>query len=208
MNAPDPRRMLYSIGYAGHTMERFIRTLMNYSITAVADVRSQPYSRFRAEFNRENLRKNLTDMGIAYVFLGDNLGARIDAPECYVDGIADYDRIARHPKFRQGLDRIKHGMKRYRIALMCAEKDPITCHRSILVFRNLRGSGIALSHILGDGTLEDHGESEKRLLKLMKLDQLDIFSDNSKIFERAYEKQARNIAYRTDHPDQPSEVYH
>jgi uncharacterized protein (DUF488 family) len=117
---------IFTIGYSTFSVDGFIETLNRNNITAIADVRSSPYSRFRPEFNRENLKQILLRNNIAYVFLGEECGARINAPECYINGKADYHLIANHPKFQEGLRRIREGLKRYRIALMCAEKDPIT----------------------------------------------------------------------------------
>jgi len=187
--------ILYSIGYSCHTIESFRKVLLNKSVTAVADVRSSPFSKFKPEFNKDIIQNKLKEIGMTYVFLGNSLGARINAPECYRNGKADYELIAKHPTFLNGLDRLKKGMKSYKIAIMCAEKDPITCHRAILIFKNLRNLNIKLSHILCDGTIEEHNKSEKRLLKLLKLDQLTFFSDNSNIFEKAYKLQAQKIAY-------------
>jgi len=200
MSRNRQRNVLFSIGYSCHSINSFSKTLLRNDVTAVVDVRSVPYSRFKPEFNRENIQYKLKENGIVYVFLGDNLGAKIDAPECYVNGKADYELIAKHPKFLHGIDRIKKGMENYKIALMCAEKDPITCHRAILIFRNLRNSDIQLYHMLCDGTIEDHAESEKRLLKLLKLEQFDLFSNNSNVFEKAYKRQAMRIAYEIDNP--------
>jgi len=191
--------ILYSIGYSCHTIDTFRKALLDNNVTAVADVRSSPYSKFKPDFNKDIITKKLIKFGIVYVFLGNNLGARIDAPECYKNGKADYDLIAKHPTFLAGLERLKKGMENYKIALMCAEKDPITCHRAILIFRNLRNLNIKLAHILCDGTVEYHTESEKRLLKLLNLEQLDLFADNSDIFDKAYKLQAQKIAYKIDH---------
>lgn len=190
--------ILYSIGYSCHTVDSFRKVLLDNNVTAVADVRSSPYSKFKPDFNKDIIKKKLNEFGIVYVFLGNNLGARIDAPECYKNGKADYDLIAKHPTFLAGLERLKKGMENYKIALMCAEKDPITCHRAILIFRNLRNQNIKLAHILCDGTIEDHSESEKRLIKLLKLEQLDLFSDNSDLFDKAYKLQSQKIAYKID----------
>ena len=65
-----------------------------------------------------------------------------------------------------GLERVRTGMRKYRLALMCAEKDPLTCHRAILVCRHLRPVVGDIVHILGDGSLETHGEAETRLLEV------------------------------------------
>lgn len=186
---------LYTIGYSCHTIPSFINTLKKYSITAIADVRSEPYSKFKPEFNLKPLRLELESNGITYVFLGEFCGARINAPECYVNGKANYSLIAKHPRFLEGIGRIKNGIKKYIIAIMCAEKDPINCHRTILVCRSLNISGLSIKHILCDGNIEDHREIEIRLMKLFELDQPNMLVTESERLDRAYALQANKIAY-------------
>lgn len=186
---------LFTIGYSGHSIESFVRLLKRHGVKAIADVRSQPYSRFKPVFNRETLKEALKRNDIAYVFLGDHCGARIEDPGCYVEGKADYRLIARHPKFQEGLNRILNGLQNYRIALMCSEKDPLTCHRAILICRNLRSDNLRIRHILNSGKLEDHEDSERRLMRLFKLDEGDLFKPESSRLEEAYDRQGESIAY-------------
>ena len=186
---------IYSIGYATHTIESFINTLKKFNITAIADVRSLPYSKFKPEFNRENLKQALINNGIEYVFLGDNIGARIEAPECYKNGKADYHLISKRPLFQKGLGRILKGMKKYSIAIMCAEKDPINCHRTILICKHLKNDNIKIIHIIDSNTTENHTETELRLMKLYQLDQPDLFINDSERLEEAYNRQWGKIAY-------------
>lgn len=79
---------------------------------------------------------------------------------------------------------------------MCAEIDPINCHRTILVCRNLRSVDIKISHILSNGRLEDHIKTEKRLMKLFHLYQPDLFKTESERLEEAYDLQGERIAYK------------
>jgi uncharacterized protein (DUF488 family) len=188
-------KIIYTIGYAAHTIESFIAALDKFNITAIADVRSQPYSKFKPEFNKENLQKALISNGIEYVFLGDNMGARIKAAECYKNGQVDYNLISQHPLFQTGINRLLKGMEKYSIALMCAEKDPINCHRTILICKHLKIYKIQIYHILDAHTLEKHPETESRLMKLFNLDQPDIFMKDSERLEEAYSRQEEKIAY-------------
>jgi len=50
-------KKIYTIGYAPHTIETFIKTLQDLQITAIADVRSSPYSQFKSEFNKRKFEK-------------------------------------------------------------------------------------------------------------------------------------------------------
>ena len=193
-------RVLYTVGHSNHTIETFIAHLKRHGVTAVADVRSTPYSRFSPQFNRETLAETLKRHGIAYVFLGKELGARPENPSCYDNGCADFKRIAEQLEFKHGLGRILKGMDKYRIALMCAEKEPLECHRTVLVCRNIRRSGVHIKHILYDGSVEDHHDTERRLLKALKM-QPSLFEQGmtaSDLLERAYDLQARNIAYQPE----------
>ena len=88
-------------------------------------------------------------------------------------------------------------MKSHRIALMCAERDPLTCHRAILVCRHLRKErDLSILHILDDGQTEPHEESERRLLKLALMEQADLFKSFHEQLEEAYDHQGLRIAYR------------
>ena len=142
-----------------------------------------------------NLNQALFINGIEYVFLGDNVGARIEALECYKNGHADYDLISKHPLFQKGLARIVKGMKKYSIAIMCAEKDPINCHRTILICKQLKNNNIQIIHIIDSNTTENHTETEFRLMKLFRLDQPDFFMKDSERLEEAYNRQGEKIAY-------------
>ncbi len=188
-------RKIYTIGYSAHTIESFILSLEKFNVTAIADVRSQPYSKFKPDFNKEDLKKSLKNRGIYYVFLGDNIGARINAPECYKNGQVDYQLISEHPLFQKGIERLLKGMEKYSIALMCAEKDPINCHRTILICKHLKTYQIQINHILFDNTLENHSETEFRLMKIYNLEQPDLFLNEAERLTEAYSRQEEKIAY-------------
>ncbi|MCI5218538.1 MAG: DUF488 domain-containing protein [Candidatus Electrothrix sp. LOE2] len=188
---------LFTIGYSPHVFDTFLDILKKYNITAIADVRSSPYSQFKPEFNREQFNEFLKKHNISYVFIGDLCGARVEEPSCYINGKVDYSLLANNPNFLEGLERIKQGMKKYRVALMCAEKDPITCHRAILICRNLLASEIKIKHILSDGKVEEHKDSEQRLLKLFKLDHPELFRSEQQRLDDAYSRQGEKIAYET-----------
>ncbi|MCC5829187.1 MAG: DUF488 domain-containing protein [Phycisphaeraceae bacterium] len=177
----------------------FLGLLKQHKVTAIVDVRSQPFSRL-PEYNRDALAAGLKRVGIEYVPLGRELGARRDEPECYVDGRADYERIAQLSRFREGIERLLKGVERFAIALMCAEKEPLDCHRTVLVCRRLRPYGLHIRHILADGTLEEHADAEKRLVKMMDIAP-DLFQPDvteADLIERAYEERGKQIAFRMD----------
>ncbi len=200
--------VVYTIGHSTHSMEKLINLMTAHHITAVADVRSHPYSRFNPQFNRDNLHAALKTAGISYVFLGRELGARPEDRTCYVDNTVQYDRLARTNLFQEGLRRIVEGMRKYRIALLCAEKDPLTCHRTILVCRHLVIRGIAVQHILEDGQLESHDKALARLLKELGLPEGDLFRSRDNFIFEAYNRRGQQIAYTVKDISSPEEPLH
>jgi uncharacterized protein (DUF488 family) len=191
---------VYTIGHSTHSTEKLIQLLAGHDVNAVADVRSQPYSRINPQFNRESLRAELKTAGIAYVFLGRELGARADDRGCYIDGQVQYDLLARTALFQEGLTRIAQGIVDNRIALMCAEKDPLTCHRAILVCRHLAVRGITAQHILEDGRLESHEDAVARLLAELNIPERDLFRTRDDLILEAYSRRGQQIAYSEKQP--------
>jgi len=186
---------LFTIGHSVHSMERFIDLLKMHAISAICDVRSSPWSRYTPHFNRELLKDALARQRISYIYLGTELGPRSDDPTCYERGKVQYKRLADREIFQQGLARLRKGMETHRIALLCAEKDPVTCHRMLLVCRYLRADDLVIRHILEDGAIEDNGDSEARLMRLLKIDPADLFSTRAEQIEWAYDLQSEKVAY-------------
>ena len=189
-------RIIYTIGHSTHELVEFVRLLLQHGVTAVADVRSQPYGRLE-HFRRENLEAELKAAKVDYVFLGRELGARREEPECYIDGQVSYDRAAELPAFRRGLERLERGTVDHVIALMCAEREPLDCHRTVLLARQLSVRGWQVRHILVDGSIEEHSDTEQRLVEEMGVDPLfDSDLTKEELIERAYEERGRELAYR------------
>ena len=147
------------------------------------------------QFNREPFSDMLKAAGMVYVFLGLELGARSSDRSCYSQGKIQYDILARTDLFQAGLERVSHGMIKHRLALMCAEKDPLTCHRTILVCRHLVMRGVDVEHILEDGRLESHDEALCRLLAEHELPERDFFRNREEIIEEAYFRRGQQIAH-------------
>jgi len=192
-----PIPVVYTIGHSNHSIEEFVTLLRQTGVTAVADVRSVPFSRFTPQFDRPDLKHALKNAGIAYSSLGNELGARPQNPDCYKNGVALYERIAATGLFQKGLDRILRGARHFTVALMCTEKDPLDCHRNILVARRLSKQGVTIRHILADGRIEENEATEQRLLKVTGEQMPDFFltPKGSDPLERAYAKRAAEIAY-------------
>jgi uncharacterized protein (DUF488 family) len=192
---------IFTIGHSTHELGKFLSLLLQHKVTAVADVRSVPASRFTPQFNRNAIKHALREVDVKYVFLGRELGARTENPDCYVNGQVQYDRLAKTSEFAEGIDRILNGATKERIALMCAEQDPLDCHRTVLVSRVLAERGITVDHIHGDGSLESHDDAVHRLMAGFGLDQADLFHSPHELMEEALSRQERRIAYvDNDHP--------
>lgn len=186
---------LFTIGHSDHELPEFMTRLSQHGINAIADVRSQPYSRFHSQFNREILAEALKRAGVHYVFLGKELGARRSERDSYRGKQAKYELISQLPAFLEGLDRLRKGLATHRVALLCAEKDPLTCHRTILVCRHMRTDPIDIAHVLDDGSLESTEQAETRLLDLVGLPPTHLFRTRSELIEEAYDLQSERIAY-------------
>ncbi len=155
----EARAEIWTVGHSSHPLQRFLELLAAAGVTAVADVRSAPYSRRFRHFNRETLRAALAEGGIAYVWLGDALGGRRGEAA----GPAPAAVAA-------ALDRLADGAGRYRVALMCAEAGPARCHRARLVAPLLVDRGHPVRHLLADGSLEEHDSVAARIALLDGID--------------------------------------
>jgi uncharacterized protein (DUF488 family) len=191
---------ILTVGHSTLSYERFSELLRRANVTAVADVRTAPYSRQFPQFSREILLSELKADGIAYVFLGKELGGRPSDHQFYCDGVADYERMSRTSEFRKGLDRVLEGTKKYRIALMCSEREPLDCHRCLLVGRALSQQGIRVHHLLNDGNVVSHIEIEDRLLEMSGRKTDELFASQSERLILAYRERARKVAFAEPQP--------
>lgn len=135
---------LFTIGHSVHAPEVFLALLQRHGITAVADVRSSPYSRRHPHFGRGLLEPLLRHNEIAYIFLGRELGGRpADRSLYHTEGWADYESIRATTPFQRGIDRLIRGLEHYRVAILCGEEDPLDCHRGLMIAPALVERGLA-----------------------------------------------------------------
>ncbi len=157
-----PQRRALTIGHSNHDEAAFVGLLRQHHVEVVADVRSQPYTKYATHFNADQIKPCLTEAGIQYVFLGRELGGRPADPEFYdAEGHVRYDRVAASAAFLEGIERLEKGIGKFRVALVCSEEDPAECHRNLLVGRVLRERGIQVSHIRGDGRLQTQADLDR-----------------------------------------------
>ena len=185
--------MIYTLGHSNHPIGHFLGLLQGQDVKLLADVRSMPYSRFNPQFRRDALTAVLAEHDIEYLFLGEELGARSKDRSCYEDGRVSYRKLAGTELFRQGIDGVLEAAKSHTVAIMCAEKAPLDCHRTILVARALVRRGQSITHILATGDVVSHEQIMQRLREKLKIEPQDLFGDDAN--EQAYELRGQQIAY-------------
>jgi uncharacterized protein (DUF488 family) len=201
----EDRHLLYTIGHSNLEMDAFLATLRRHQIALLIDVRSRPQSARFPHFSQDELEPALRDAGITYLPLGEELGGRPGDPRSYRnDGLVDYRRRRAAREFLSGVDRVIAELEKNSLALMCAEEDPLECHRFLLICPELASRGLAPRHIR-KGSVESQQEAEDRLLR--EHDFRDVTSDSlfgsgaderRAALEDAYVRQAEKFAFRAD----------
>jgi uncharacterized protein (DUF488 family) len=177
---------IQTIGHSNHPIERFVDLLQARDVERLVDVRSIPYSRRFPQFGRSRLAKSLAEAGISYGWEGEALGGKPKAG-------GGYDDAAARPEFKDAIDRLIEQSAETWLCLMCAEKEPLDCHRTVLVSRRLVERGVSIQHLLADGTVKPHAEIEDALLRKAG-GGVDLFEDRTTQLARAY--RAREAAMR------------
>lgn len=195
---------IYTIGYSGFEIERFICVLKKYHITSLIDVRSNPNSNFYGDYNKINLDKVLKNQGIIYRNYKSEFGARQEDLKYYRKGYLDFKEYTKSNSFLNGVKKIKDGIDLdYVFVFMCAEKDPSTCHRSIMVAREFHKLGYNIKNIHENGDCESQESIERRLVEqyFPKRNQLSLFSNElnwDEMVDKSYEYRNSEIGYRID----------
>jgi uncharacterized protein (DUF488 family) len=202
MPPPRSNTSIFTIGHSSLDLAEFLRLLVAHHVKIVGDVRSRPGSFRFPQFNREPLEACLGSAAIRYEFLGETLGGRPADPRAYhADGLVNYEARRRATDFLAGVDRAIELSRTANIVLMCAEDDPLQCHRFLMICPALLERGVTPSHIRRGGELESQRDAEDRLLKLHDLAAFD--SSSLFAFERdaavndALRLQAKEFAFRT-----------
>ena len=200
-SSPSSARIIYTVGYAGHDRESLLTLFKARGITAVADIRTFKRSSYWTAFDSESFGPYLRENGIAYVFLGDVMGGKPQIPELYPDGQLDYGLMAKRDDFKSGIERLVSGAEKYRICLMCAEKDPLDCHRTLLIAPVLKEAGFDLCHLV-DGRIESQSETDARMIAITGGDVPDLFAaaepDPDADLKLARARQAKQVAPKAE----------
>jgi uncharacterized protein (DUF488 family) len=198
---PHSNTSLFTAGHSSLELDGLLRILLAQEIRIVCDVRSRPGSFRFPQFNREPLEACLASAEVQYEFLGETLGGRPSDPRAYnADGIVNYEERRKATDFRAGIDRVLELSLASNIALMCAEEDPLQCHRFLMICPALLDRGVTPSHIRRGGELESQREAEDRLLKLHDLAAFDsgslFISERDVALQDALRRQAQEFAFR------------
>lgn len=199
---------IFTIGHSNYSIDRLLDMLRLYNINCVVDIRGTPYSKYNVQYNKETIAKTLTDKGYIYIYMGKEFAAqRADRSLYLEEGYADFEKVMYDKDFLSGIKRLKVGCEKgYRIVLMGAKQDPISCHRCILLGRALREHGFNIKHILDDCTLASQEAMEERLLKKyygegnqMTIDgYMGTDPSEEDLLRECYRKGNREIGYRVE----------
>lgn len=186
---------ILTLGHSTHSLERFFELLKRSAVTAIADVRSSPWSRHNPQFNRSELKSSLRSVGIDYRFYGKQLGGRPSDPSLFHGSTADYEAMARTKEFGDGLNMVLAGAAKHQIALMCSEHDPLDCHRCLLVGRSLAERGAVVGHILSNAEIISQQKIEEKLLAMSGRSTDDFFVPRPEQLSAAYRDRSLKVAY-------------
>lgn len=192
---------VYTIGYAGFPIEKFVETLRGHGVSALVDVRSTPFSGFHQDYNKDQLERTLNKAHIYYRNYAREFGARQPERSYYPKGYLDFELFAQSPAFQRGVRKIEDSMEQdFCFALMCAEIEPADCHRAILVARAFADHGYEVTHLRPKGPLT-HRELEQQLLDryFPDRDQTVIgepMKDEKTLLKECYRLRNAEIGYR------------
>ncbi len=199
---------IYTIGHSNYTMERLIDMLEYYNINCVVDIRGTPYSKYNIQFDKEAIRYTLTNAGFVYIYMGKELAAKRIRKNSYNnEGYSNFEEVIKEEEFKRGVERLKNGCEKgYKIILLGAMQDPIRCHRSILVGRELVKNDFDVKHILDDYSIVTQDDIEEMLLNkyFSNRNQItieDLTGDslnNEEMINEGYKLANREIGYRIE----------
>ena len=202
---------IFTIGHSNYKVEKLIDMLRYYNINCVVDIRGTPYSKYNVQYNKETIRDTLIKEGFVYIYMAKEFAAKRENKVSYnKEGYSDFEKVIYEEEFKNGIERLKNGCKKgYRIALLGAMQDPIRCHRSILVGRELVQHGFNVKHILDDYSIAYQDDIEKSLLDKYFEDRNQITIDymlgtnknEKEMIEESYRMANKEIGYRIEHLD-------
>ncbi|MCT4605739.1 MAG: DUF488 domain-containing protein [Marinisporobacter sp.] len=196
---------IYTIGHTNYSIENFVKLIRLYNINCIVDVRSTPFSKYTPQFNRKDLKITLNQKGVHYIYMGIEFGARRNEQYLYTSqGYLDFEKTIKNKVFLQGVRRLVDGCEKgFNISLMCTEKDPFDCHRSIMVGKGLKDNGFDVKHIFPNGNVQTQEQIEQRLLDKYFKNRFQVSlesffekqMDEEEMIAEAYRKRNKEIGY-------------
>ena len=150
--------LTYTIGHSTHTIEVFIAMLQSFEIQTIVDIRRFPGSRKFPQFDQDNLKKSLEQVGIQYICILELGGRRKPLPDSHntvwrLDAFEGYADYMETDNFKKSMKELEKTPLKKRLAYMCSEAVWWSCHRS-LVSDYLKSEGWIVQHILGNGKIQ------------------------------------------------------
>ena len=202
---------IFTIGHSNYKIEKLIDMLRYYNIDCVVDIRGTPYSKYNVQYNKETIKDTLIKEGFVYIYMAKEFAAKRENKESYnKEGYSDFEKVIYEEDFKNGIKRLKTGCEKgYRIALLGAMQDPIRCHRSILVGRELVKNGFKVNHILDDYYIASQNDIEKSILEKYFEDRNQMTIDyllgtnksEEEMIKEGYRLANKEIGYRIEHLD-------
>jgi len=167
---------LYTLGHSRHPIEAFIDLARRHDVDLIVDVRGQPYSRFNPQYNRERFKESLAKSNIDYIWFGDRLSGRPKDPRFRgPDSQLLWQKLMNSSGVREGIAEVLALTAKTRLALVCAEENPLSCHRRILLTPPLNDLGAEVLHIRGDGRIDPEDALRDSEDAAMGGNQLNLF---------------------------------
>ncbi|MDF2985746.1 MAG: hypothetical protein K0R50_1256 [Eubacterium sp.] len=128
---------LFTTGYEGKTIETFINTLKENKVNIIVDVREIPMSRKKG-FSKTSLSEILNENGIKYAHFKElgspkNIREKLHSDHNYDEFFSGYRKYLETQA--ETMDIVNTAIlsnKDTNFCLLCFEKDPKTCHRSVI----------------------------------------------------------------------------
>jgi uncharacterized protein (DUF488 family) len=151
--------VIYTLGHSRHGIDVFIALAKQHGVETIVDVRGQPWSRYNPQFNQDAVAAAVEQAGLSYRWEGERLSGRPKDRRFYdAQGKVDWDALRHWPALAEGLNEIRALAEASTLALVCAEEDPLHCHRRGLLTGPPIDRGVAVLHIHKDGIIETEEE--------------------------------------------------
>lgn len=199
---------IFTLGHSNYSVERLMDMLRHFHINCVVDIRGTPYSKYNVWFDKETIAHTLKKNGFIYIYMGEEFAAkRVRKVSYNKEGYSDFHKVVLEEEFLRGIKRLETGLEKgYKIVLLGAMQDPIRCHRSILVGRELEKHGFKVSHILDDYSIASQRDIEESILDKYFKNRNQLTIDNllgnaktkEDMIEEGYDLANKEIGYRIE----------